>query len=379
VAQPVSLVPPHNSNMRFLHTADWQIGMRAVHAGSAAEAVRGARMDAATRVCRMAEDEAVDFLLLAGDTFEDNAVDRTSVEQVAALLGGTGCPVFVLPGNHDPHQPGSVWEHPVWRSAANVTVLREAAPVAVPGGVLLPCPLRTRRSDEDPTAWIPSAGDGGIRVVAAHGNVAGITAEEGGFPIPMDLATRTGADYVALGHWHSTVIYSGARTAYSGTHEPTRFGEPASGNVLLVSISAPGAVPQIETRRTAVLRWVRIGEGEALTVPGKLAEIARNLANLPDQDRTLVEVTLTGLLFEREREDVSRIESACARFLAHRLDWSGLRPAPDDHDWIRRLPAGSLQIAAQRLRQAAEGTSEEARTAMQALLELYTFAQEVRR
>ena len=379
MAHSVSQAVRHNSLMRFIHTADWQIGMRAVHAGSAAEAVRAARMDAATRVCRMAEDEGVDFLLLAGDTFEDNAVDRASVEQVGALLGGTRCPVLILPGNHDPIQPGSVWEHPVWRSVANVTLLREAAPVTVPGGVLLPCPLRKRRSEEDPTAWIPSGGDGGIRVVAAHGNVAGIIAEEGGFPIPLDLAARTGADYAALGHWHSTVLYPTARMAYAGTPEPTRFGEPNSGSVLLVSIAAKGAAPDIQIRKTAQLQWVRIGEGDPVTTPGKLAQFTRDLTNLPDPDRTLVDVTLTGLLFERDREEVGRIEQACSRFLAHRLERSGLRPAPDDHDWIRRLPAGPVQFAAERLQQACEGESDEARVAMQALLELYAIAQEARR
>ena len=103
--------------MRFIHTADWQIGMRAVHAGAAAEAVRSARIETATKICRMAEAEAVDFLLLAGDTFENNAVDRGLVEQVGALLGGARCAVYILPGNHDPVQPGSVWEHPVWESS----------------------------------------------------------------------------------------------------------------------------------------------------------------------------------------------------------------------------------------------------------------------
>jgi hypothetical protein len=379
VAPPVSQVRRHNLAMKFIHTADWQIGMKAVHAGNAAEAVRAARMDAATRVCRLAEDEHVDFLLLAGDTFEDNAVDRATVERVGALLGGTRCAAFVLPGNHDPVQPGSVWDHPVWKSAANVTVLRESVPVPAPGGaVLLPCPLRTRRSDEDPTSWIPAGSEGGVRVIVAHGNVTGITAEEGGFPIPMDLAARTGADYVALGHWHSTVLFS-ARMAYSGTHEPTRFGELDSGNALLVSIPEPGAEPVIESRKTAQLRWLRIGAGETITTPGKLAEIARTVSGVPDQDRTLVDVTLAGLLFERDREEIGRIENACSRFLAHRLDWSALRPAPGDHDWIGRLPGGSVQIAADRLRQASEGDSEETRVAMQALLELYAFAQEVRR
>jgi hypothetical protein len=93
----------------------------------------------------------------------------------------------------------------------------------IPGGTLLPFPTRARRSPEDPTAWISSETTGGIRVVVAHGNVGELMSEEGGFPIAMDTAVRTNADYVALGHWHSTLLLpsDAARMAYSGTQYPS--------------------------------------------------------------------------------------------------------------------------------------------------------------
>ena len=67
--------------MRFIHSADWQIGMRAVHAGTSADKVRAARLRTAAEVCKLAGNEAVDFLLLAGDTFEDNGVERELVSR----------------------------------------------------------------------------------------------------------------------------------------------------------------------------------------------------------------------------------------------------------------------------------------------------------
>ena len=367
-----------SQGMKFIHSGDWQIGMRAVHAGDAAKAVRAARLTTVEQICQLASNEAVDFLLLAGDTFESNAVDRELVERVAALLGGTGCPVYVLPGNHDPIQPGCVWEHRAWRSAGNVTILSNASPVNVAGGVLLPCPLRTRRSQEDPTAWIaPTAKSDVIRLVAAHGNAGEIMAEDGGFPIQLDTPARTGADYVALGHWHSTLLLGG-RMAYSGTPETTRFGETDSGNVLVVSIAAPGTQPEIRKERTGQLRWRQVGTGETITAPGRLAEIARALAQAPEQDKTLVEVVLSGLLFECDQDELARIEKACARYLHARIDRRGLRPAPEDHGWIDHLPSGSARIAADRLKTTAAGKGLEAEIATQALLELYAFAQEVR-
>lgn len=377
MAHSVSHLRAHNQVMRFIHSGDWQIGMRAVHAGDAAKTVRAARLTTAERVCQLAAKEAVDFLLLAGDTFEDNAVDRDLVEQVAGVLSGAGCPVYVLPGNHDPVQPGCVWEHPAWRSAGNITILSDASPVPVTGGILLPCPLRTRRSQEDPTAWIAPETSDAVRVVVAHGNAGEIMAEDGGFPIGIDTPARTGADYAALGHWHSTLLF-GTRMAYSGTPETTRFGESNSGNVLVVSIAAPGTQPEIRTVRTGQLRWCQVGGGETITAPGRLAEVARQLAQMPEQDKTLVEVVLSGLLFECDQDELARIDNACARYLHARIDRCRLKPAPDDHDWINHLPSGAARIAADRLKTTAVGKGVEAEIATQALLELYTFAQEVR-
>ena len=87
---------------------------------------------------------------------------------------------------------------------------------------------------------------------------------------------------------------------------------------------------------------------------------------------------MSGLLFECDQDELARIEKACARYLHARIDRSGLKPAPDDHDWIDHLPSGAARIAADRLKTTAAGKGEAAEIATQALLELYTFAQEVR-
>jgi len=88
--------------MRFVHTADWQIGMKCQRLGDASARVREERLAAGHRVIRAAKDRAADFILVAGDLFEDNAVDRVLVQKVVDILNSFGGPVFVLPGNHDP-------------------------------------------------------------------------------------------------------------------------------------------------------------------------------------------------------------------------------------------------------------------------------------
>ncbi|MBM4014763.1 MAG: hypothetical protein FJ293_07355, partial [Planctomycetes bacterium] len=142
---------------RLLHTADWQLGMKATAAGAAAPAVRAARLAAARRVVALANQHAVDVLLLAGDTFEDTTVPPVLVQQTVDLLRESRAPVFVLPANHDPLVPGGLFDHPAWRDAApRVTVLRESGPIAVGAADLFACPLVAAHSVADPLARLPT-------------------------------------------------------------------------------------------------------------------------------------------------------------------------------------------------------------------------------
>ncbi len=117
--------------VKFIHTADWQIGMKAAHVGAVGQTVRDERLEAARRVIEAATSHRADFIIVAGDTFEDNAVDRVSVQKVADILGSFSGPVYIISGNHDPLVPGSVWNHPAWPSHSNLHLLIRAEPLLV--------------------------------------------------------------------------------------------------------------------------------------------------------------------------------------------------------------------------------------------------------
>lgn len=367
--------------MKFLHTADWQIGMRAAHVGEAGVRVREERLAAARRVIETARSEGAQFIVLAGDTFEDNGVDRVLVQKIADILAGFGGPVYVIPGNHDPLVPGSVWEHPVWVSAGNIRVLREERPVEVPCGLLYPCPPRAKRSGRDPTAWIAASEARGIRIGVAHGTVEGVHQEEPDYPIAREAAARGGLDYLALGHWHSTTTYvapdGAVRMAYPGTHEVTKFGERDSGNALIVEIPVAGAPPVVTSVRTGGLSWIVVEE--ELRAPGDLSRVRERIEGIQSPASTLVDLRIGGLLSARDRDEMARLgEILASRFLFRRVEASRLRPPPDDQGWVDGLPAGVLREAGARLQeltapgfagQHPQGASPE--VAARALLELY--------
>ena len=84
--------------MRILHTADWHIGRR-LGRHDRTEEMR----EALDEVARIADEERVDLVLVAGDVFDRAAppVESLSLGLSALLRLARGRPVVVVAGNHD--------------------------------------------------------------------------------------------------------------------------------------------------------------------------------------------------------------------------------------------------------------------------------------
>lgn len=362
--------------IRFIHTADWQMGMKASGLGSASQPVRDARLESLNRLVELANDRKAELMLVTGDAFEDNAVDRLLVRKVGELLSKFQGEVYITPGNHDPLGPSSVWNHPVWAESKNVTVIRENKPVELENCTLYPSPLKEKYSTRNPASWIHAKDCPTIAIGMAHGNVEGLPDAEPDYPIPQNVAETAGLDYLGIGHWHSYTPYKDSkgaiRMAYSGSHETTKFGERESGNALLVEITERGASPKIEVIHTGKLSWHTLGRN--LDSSGMLKDVTSELRELGAPENALVRLRLTGLLFASDREDLESVnEILKTRFLFGELQAESLTPAPEDDSWIEELPAGALREAAESIRQLAMHSSDERErvVATRALLELF--------
>ena len=372
--------------VKFIHTADWQIGMKAAHVGEVGQQVRLERLESARRVVDAANSREADFIIVAGDTFEDNAVERVLVQKVADILARFKGPVYLTSGNHDPLVSGSVWEHAAWQSHSNLNVVTEAKPIELDEATIYPCPLFEKHSLADPTAWIDASSNSKISIGIGHGTVEGIAQAEPDYPIPRDAASRSGLDYLGIGHWHSYGPIPSTdgvvRMAYSGTHETTKFGERDSGNALLVEIASRGSTPVIESIRTGGLQWTVIEE--SLTDIGDAGRVREQIESLSDADKSLVDLRISGILHHQDQPELKRIEElVAARFLYGRLDTSNLAPSPSDESWLDAVPGGIMQSVARRLQDLTDpsvmsdrpdGATPEVAT--RALLELYRLVQE---
>src|SRR5436309_12088455 len=104
---------------RFLHTSDWQIGMKGSGLGRAGSRVAAQRIETLERIFQTARSHDVNLVLACGDLFERNEVDGDTVERVAAIIGShADVAVHAIPGTTTWPVPGAsgtetrcdVWE-----------------------------------------------------------------------------------------------------------------------------------------------------------------------------------------------------------------------------------------------------------------------------
>lgn len=252
--------------VKFIHTSDWQIGMKGGGLGEAGPIVRETRIKSIHNVLKAAQENNVDFVLLCGDIFEHNMISQDEVKKVVAIFNKyPKIPLYLLPGNHDILGPDCIYERPIFKGVEHLTILRTNEPLEINGAILHPCPIFSKYITQDITGIIPDVHEiDGIHIGVAHGTLKGKSPvpiwEEVDLPISPACVDRTGIDYLALGHWHSYRTYEDStgviRIVYSGTHEQTKYSEDDAGHCLLVQIEGKGDEPKIETIKTGQLKWV---------------------------------------------------------------------------------------------------------------------------
>lgn len=349
-------------SFRFLHTADWQVGKRFGNVpGDAGAALRRQRIGTVAAIARLASEQRVDAVLVAGDAFDSNEVEDRTINQAVAALAPFEGPWIFLPGNHDAALPHSVWSRlRRLHAASNIIVADKPEPIELLQGraVILPAPLRRRRESADLTHWFDGAvtRPGAIRVGLAHGSVANRLpgGSEAANLIAEDRARSGDLDYLALGDWHG-MLQIADRTWYSGTPETDRHRDNQSGNVLVVEIESRNAVPRVTPVPTGAYAWRRL---EVSLIDGRAEAVPAALAGLQvDHQRAVVELTVTGVVSLAERHALERELSAWHARLHHLVvDDAGLHEDPTDDD-LEALGGGFVELAVARLRATSEDPS----------------------
>jgi len=338
--------------VRFIHTADWQLGLklRYLQPERAAQ-LRLIRFQTVRAIAALARERQADFVLVAGDVLDDNGLGRDNLQQTADALSSFGdVPVGLLPGNHDAAGADSALMR--LELAPTVKVLAERAPLRFAAASIYPCPLLRRHEMDDPTRWLPSRAPGeGIRIAVAHGGVIDFAIDADSETPNLIDAGRVlakGFDYLALGDWHGTFRFN-SRAWYSGAHEPTRFKEVDPGAVLLVEIETAGAEPRVERIPVAGTRWLT-WEVE-LVEDGQVEELRRRLDGLAERSLTLLHLRLRGAISLAARDSLDALLADYAqRLVLLRQDTSQLQTQATEQDLAQLRTEGFIANALDSLR-----------------------------
>lgn len=368
---------------RFIHSSDLHLGKPF---GQMPDEARGrlieARFAKIGTLLEVAEREGASHILLAGDTFDaETPSPATRRQAIRAMASDKGIRWVVLPGNHDSLAADELWRTLAAECPDNVTLALKPEPITLAEGVtLLPAPCPARRAGRDLTAWMDSAEtpEGHIRIGLAHGGVQSFSEDGSDDTLAPNRATTARLDYLALGDWHGQMQVE-PRTWYSGTPEADQFKHPGRASALVVTISGPGAPPQVEPAETGQFLWAT----RALTLtPGAdpVPQVETLLPAEAARRNTLVRLDLAGRVNPDHRAGLMVALATAAPDFA-RLVWTERDLAVEfDVDDLDRIDqAGVLRAAAAALyaQTTDEALSAEDRTiARGALNRLYGYAVE---
>ncbi|MFG1623527.1 exonuclease SbcCD subunit D [Kribbella sp. NPDC049227] len=364
-----------DDSITFLHSSDWQLGMMRRFLGPDGQARWGqARLDAVARIGEVAAATGSAFVVVTGDVFEHNQVERQTILRACEALKRIPVPVVLLPGNHDALEPGSLWTSAQWQAhqPEHVTVLTGTEPLEiVPGVEIVGAPWRSRRPLSDPAA--PGYADltpvepGTTRILLAHGQLTSLSGGMSDVPTidqaALEAAVADGRlQYVGLGDRHSTTRVTD-RIWFSGTQEVTSPEEDAPGNVLKVTVGGG----EIEVEPVRVGGWHMVDHRVELFDEESLTALEDWFAELPDKERTYVRLAGDGSLTLPLLSRLDAMIDAQGEVFASVERWAKfwtVRPAPDSADLDALQLSGPARAAMEELRQALAGGDEGAGVAL---------------
>jgi len=382
--------------MKFIHTADWQIGMT-FHGfkEKSRSAMEDDRIEVIEAIGDFANNAAngIDFVLVCGDIFETPRVSETLVKKTFKKIERIKKRVYVLAGNHEWNGSEFMFSTKYFleNKPANLHVLQAGINTVegLSGVEIVAAPLEGK---EDLTDLVKAQIDlleptNIIRIVAGHGSIDAIMPAGRRkdlialAPIEKALADKK-IHYVAMGDRHSTTkVGDSGAVWYSGAPEPTAFTEDDQRNVLAVEVN-PGTAAKVEKIQVGQWEFIRFGtkfEQHQLRSKQDLDDLEKQIDEIKKPPKTAVKIYLDsvldfdsdvrrGTLFDEWEDDI------LARF---EVSESSKGATIESNPLKEKAPAGLSGYALsayEELKESAKAEDEDSEIALEALKLLTEFA-----
>lgn len=382
--------------VKFIHTSDWQLGMTRHFLSSEAQGeFSGDRINTIRKIGELAHQTEAEFIVVAGDVFETIFLPPKVIIQSLDAMGEARLPVFLLPGNHDPLSPGSIYTQDIFveNCPANVQVLDSCSPVRFNDQVeIIGAPWLSKHPDCDPLSGalaeinkIAPPDEAAIpklaRILVGHGMLETLNPDASSLSAirlaPLHEALDNGLiHYVALGDRHIRWPEDNSGSIhYSGTHEATDYAEKTAGTALEVTINSKG---EAEVVTHCVGQWrFKLAEFY-LDGAEAIEELNQQLAEVERANRTILKLVLRGGISIAQKARLDKVLAVHADRFAALEFWdrhTDLRVLPDELEFDQLPNSGYVAKTAKFLTEAASNGDE---TASQALELLYLLISEGR-
>ena len=264
------------------------------------------------RIVRLAEEEACDMILIAGDLFDGKYVTPETAALACRLFGETKRPIVIAPGNHDPYVKGSFYQTAelpenvyVFSASELQCFFFEEWNLSVYGYAFLSAALTESPLNQ---GAIEPKGEG-LRVFCAHADLTSPISRYA--PVTEGDLLRGGFDYVALGHVHNPSELEAKldpSIRYCGFAEGRSFDELGEGGVLIVTLEQ-GEPVRVESKSLSETRY--LAEEVDLSGCGEAEEIRQRIAQavacFAGEKKTHLRISLIGTADAALLGDVDRL------------------------------------------------------------------------
>ena len=230
------------NTVRVMHCADLHLGSKISFLGSASDVLQSEQLLCFERIIDLCKQSETELLIISGDLFDSNNAQDTLIKAVSKMLGRlNGTYIAICAGNHDPLLYGT---SPIekLKIGPNVFVFSEQNPcfeikekkLRVYGSSFESVYLNS----SDPFARF-NTDSSFINIAVLHADLNADTNSNYN-PISVSQISKSGMDYVALGHIHKrTEILKAENTfyAYPGCVQGTGFDELGEKGVYIGEIS----------------------------------------------------------------------------------------------------------------------------------------------
>jgi exonuclease SbcD len=251
--------------MKFIHAADIHLdspltGLSA-YPDAPADRLRTVTRDAFRRLVDLALEEAVDFMVIAGDLYDGNWRDANTGHYFCREMGRlnrAGIPVYLLHGNHDAESemtrkltlPDNVH---TFESRKASSFRLDTLKVAFHGRG-----YREAATLENLAATYPPPVAGWLNIGVLHTALEGYASHARYAPCSLAELTAKGYDYWALGHVHEfAILHRDPWVVFPGNLQGRHSRETGERGALLVTADEAG-IQTVERLAVAVLRWERL-------------------------------------------------------------------------------------------------------------------------